>query len=289
MKGRLNIYHLCNISSKVIFRNEEDYLIAICRLAACAYATSTDVWAYAFMSTHFHLIVKSDNLSNFISLFKTNIAKWHNRKYLNNIQIDIGKRELLNEWEIKIAVNYVLKNPIHHKIADTVFRYPYSSAHIYYNEKISTAEYFEGERSVIHYQKPSELAKRIYKKLFASHQIPDNYLVLKERVIIPDSFVKINIIESLYANVREFMFHMNKPLKEELEMFGESESGNNAYGLSDSRVSLFGKLTDIQVCKIVDEYIYPKTYTQITLEERAHLYSLLKQRGVEKFQFERIV
>ncbi len=286
MRRENKIYHLCNIPSKVIFRNDEDYLIAICRMAACAYVTSTEIWAYSFMSTHFHIVAKSENLSGFIKLLKINISIWHNRKYKNSIKIDIGKRELLNEFQILTAVNYVLKNPIHHKIEDTAFCYPYSSAHLYYKENIYPREYFKGERNMCNMQQPSNLRGRIYRKLFASHKVPDTYLVMDEKFILPSTFVKVRTIENLYSSVRNFMYQMNKPLQEELEMF---DSEKNYQQLDASRGSLFGKLTDMQVCKIVDDFLFPRPYTQITLNEKLHLMRILEQKGADKFQIERIL
>ncbi len=284
MRSEKKIYHLCNHSMKVIFRNEEDFMVAVCRLAACAASTFTEVWAYSFMSTHFHLVVRTMDISKFIKLFKVNIATWHNKKYLDSIQIDMGKRELNNEGEIRTAVNYVLKNPIHHRITDIAFKYPYSSAHVYFREKIYRDDYFAGEHFPVKYRKPSELKSRTYRKLFVKYDIPDSYLILGDRMILPESFVKVGIVESLYSNVREFMFHMNKPLKEELEMFHE-----NGYMMNESKVSLFGKLTDMQVCGIVDDYIAPKPYTQMTSDEKAQLAALLGRKGVDRFQFERVI
>ncbi len=289
MKNKNKIYHICNVSPKVIFRDEEDYLIAICRLAACAYATSTEIWAYSFMSTHFHLVVRSNNIVRFIKMFKINISSWHNNKYINDIRINIGKRELLNEGEIRTAMNYVLKNPVHHKIVNIAFKYPYSTAHIYFKEYICTDEYFEGERPIKHFQKPSDLQGRTYRKLFASHQVPDSYMVYGEKIVIPDSFVKTAIIEKLYSNARDFMYHMNKPLQEELDMFDKEDVINVAKNIGEFRVSLFGKLTDIQACKIVDEFVAPKLYTQIAPDEKTKLIKLLQQKGVDKFQIERVI
>ncbi len=293
MEYKNRVYHLCNFPTKVIFRNEEDYQIAICRLAACAYSTSTEVWAYAFMSTHFHLVVKSGYINKFIKLFKINIAIWHNKKYINNIRIDVDKRELLNEGEIKTAVNYVLKNPIHHKIANVAFRYQFSSAYIYFSEQIYPMEHFEYERIIKRYKKPFDLTKVIYRTLFASHQVPNSYLILDNTSLLPDSFVKVGVIEKLYTNVREFIYNMNKPLKEELEMFDSDITGKQSDNTSsryiESRESLFGKLTDIQVCKIIDDYLYPRTYTQITPADKSILLGILRKQGVDRYQFERAI
>ncbi len=284
MKGQSNIYHLCNLSPKVIFRNHEDYLDAINRLAACACATSTEVWAYAFMSTHFHIIVRTDKVDEFIKLFKVNISRLHNKRYLNYMQISISKRSLLGKGEILTAVNYVLKNPMHHQITEVAFSYPYSSAHIYYKERIGMNVFLTGDKYKPFIQKPSELGVKACRSLFGSHILPDTYNILDGKVVQPESFVKVRIIERLYESVRGFIYNMNKPLTEEVEMFGQE---TNAINSNETETSLFGKLTDIKVCQIIDRYIAPKTYIQITPEERVALSEILHREGVNKFQMER--
>ncbi len=278
------IYHLYNFPSKVLYRNQEDYLVAIGRLVACAATTSTEVWAYSFMSTHFHLVVRTRSIEKFVRLFKINISRHHNSRYQAHIQLSIECRELMDEGEVRTAVNYVLKNPLHHKIADVAFKYPYSSAHVYFRDKIYTDEYYSGERIVRSCLKPSELDSVVYRELFVRHEVSSALQILDGRAVLPESFVEVSIIEQLYSSVRDFMFHMNKPLKEELEMFQDGGRGSQ-----ESRVSLFGKLTDLQVCGIIDEYIAPRPYTQITLEEKSQLTALLKGKGVDKFQLERVM
>ncbi len=59
------------------------------------------------------------------------------------------------------------------------------------------------------------------------------------------------------------------------------------FSVPSSRVSLFGKLTDLQVCGIIDNYAHPKTYTQITYDERLALCAILREKGVDTFQIER--
>ncbi len=284
MRGKTRIYHICNLSDKVIFRDEEDYLVAICRLAACAYDVRTEVWAYSFMSTHFHLIVRSSDVGAFIRLFKINVSRWHNHKYNAGIRINVGMRTLEDEGAVRIATNYVLKNPIHHGLVDVAFMYPYSSAHVYFKEQIYRSEYYSGENSYKLMQSPSELGATLERKLFGAHKLPGSIKVQEGRVVLPETFVKVGTVCALYKTVRNFLYNMTKPLEEELRMFGEDIESVNS---RESRVSLFGKMTDIQVCGIIDKYIAPKSYTEITPEQVIAVSGMLRERGADKFQIER--
>ncbi len=284
MKGQSNIYHLCNLSKKVIFRNREDYLNAINRLAACAHETDTEIWAYSFMSTHFHLIVRTDCLEEFIKLFKINLSRLHNKKYVSHISIPVSKRCLNGKGEILTAMNYVLKNPMHHQVTDVAFSYPYSSAHLYFSMQMSINEPLSEIRYRFPTKKPSELGPRACRRLFGAHILPDTYLISDGKVILPECFVKTRIVEKLYESVRGFLYNMNKPLTEESRMFGSDTDSINS---NETEISLFGKLTDTQVCEIIDRRITPKTYTQITPEEWDALFEILRGQGVHRYQIDR--
>ncbi len=284
MKGKRKVYHLCNLSQKVIFRNKEDYYNAINRLAACAYEASTEVWAYAIMSTHLHLIVKTDDIDKFTKAFCQTISRTINHKYNSHIRVSLSKRALNDKGEILTAVNYVLKNPMHHQVAEVAFTYPYSSAYLYFRDKIRMEDSLLCPAWMVTPQRPSEIGTRVYRKLFGKHVLPEKYLITNGVVIQPESFVNVRIIEMLYESVRSFLYNMNKPLKEELEMFGQNTEFDN---YSDSAVSLFGKLTDIKVCEIIDDYVSPRPYTQMTSEERIKITAILHKKSVSIYQIER--
>ncbi len=284
MRKEIKIYHICNLSTKVIFRNEEDFLIAICRLAACGHQTYTEIWAYSFMSTHFHLIVRTARIDDFINMFKVNLSRWHNHKYQASIRMNVSSRELPDEGSIRIAMNYVLKNPIHHGLVEVAFRYPYSSTHLYFSDKINREQYYSGEYSQKDLSAPSELNSRLRKKMFGAHSLPDSYLVQDKKMILPETFVRINLVRTLYKSVRNFLYNMTKPLDEEIQMFGKDRLSINS---QESRTSLFGKITDISVCEFIDNYISPKPYTQATPQEKSILAIMLREKGVDSFQMER--
>lgn len=284
MKGNTKIYHICNLSPKVIFRKEEDFLMAINRLACCAFATSSEVLAYAILSTHFHLIVMTDDIDRFIGLFSRNITSWYNRSYNTTIKLNISKRLLLNQYEVITAVNYALKNSVHHNITQIAFKYPYSSINCYFNSELNREEYFKGENNTFSYLSPSQLTSIEHKHLFGSHKVPDSFQIIGRRLVVPESFVNIHYVETIYSTSKKFLYNMTKPLVEEIEMFGgDVESRNKRLTLIDMTC----KLKDVEVCGIIDKYSFPRTHTQLMEVEKSELMEKLRKIGVDKMQFER--
>ncbi len=284
MEGRF--FHVCNKSSKVIFRDDADYVCGINRLAIYINRYDTEVLAYCFMSTHFHFVIKSDCPEKFIWRYIQAYTQCFNNKYkrkgslISNLTI----RELDGFNEVMCAVNYVLKNPIHHGVADVALGYPYSSVDVYYK--------FTGESS--HGAKELELVGdrewcrdvvgRSARLLFGGVKVPDTAIIVGRNRILPESFVSIGLVKRMYKSAREFLYYMNKSLAEEYELFGINPDlvlqRQNVY-------RALGKLTDMDVCRVIDNALSPRTYTHMTDRDREDLWKRLSRRGVKQGQFER--
>lgn len=214
------VYHICNKSARVLFRSEADYLLAINRLSSCAQHTKTEVWAFVIMSTHFHVVLRSDAPLKFVSLYKRSIRMWHRRHYGHSPAMSFTIRELESKWMAQVAVDYVLRNPIHHGLVEFPMQYPYSSVHCYYPSKVGRGPLFEGEIRGPQGVPPSELPSRVRQSLFGSVKMPESVRVYENRVVLPESFVKSATVRALYNGVRDFIYRMNRPLKEDLEQVG---------------------------------------------------------------------
>lgn len=279
---RHELHHINNASQKIVFRDEEDYTRAVNRLASCAFATRTEVWAFTVMSTHFHLVVGGPDIRRFIKSYSYSISRGHNHKYQANIHLKVSDRVLSNEFEITAALNYVLKNPVHHGVAETPFSYPYSSVGCYFPARLPNGRSSCVEMAGLRSMSVFELGGRESRCLFGHQRVPDSYRVSAKKMIVPESFVECSKVDFLYKSPRRFLYNMTKPLTEELEVF------EDASAIADKaldRGSLFGKKTDIEVCGIIDSAISPRPYTRITESERGVLWKSVKRLGVDWHQF----
>lgn len=278
------LYHICNLGQKILFRTEDDYIMAINRLAACANSTYTEVWAYSIMSTHFHLIIASSRIDDFVKAYKINLSRSHKRLYNSYIRLKITCRYLENQYSILNALNYVLKNPIHHGITDIAFNYPYSSAYCYFSDSIFKPELNSIQNSKISTCPYSKIGVNLSRELFGTRKLHDDYLIQDFRFVLPESFINISAVEKLYNTPRRFLYNMTSALKEELEEFGKE---SDAIYNQSNPISLFGKNTDTEVCQMIDNMIAPKTYTELNAKEKEQLWNALRKQGVDRFQFER--
>lgn len=283
-----NIYHMCNLSPVILFRQVEDYLVAISRLAACSRTFLVDVLAYCIMSTHYHLILRGeyDDVLKFLNVYRRNIIVRHNSTYNSSMGTSVTCKQLIGDEAVIAGINYVLKNPIHHGIKSTAFSYPYSSTSCYFSNDFIREDYFQAEKIQARYNKPSDLLARDYKKLFVGHEVPDTFRIISNRMIVPETFVASKYVETIYSTPRNFAYQMNKPLKEDLYLLGNDIEAINH---QVSKTDLTGQISDIKACEIMDNYIAPRTYAQIKDEDKSNLWKYLKRNGINYSQFQRML
>ena len=66
---------------EIMFRTDEDYRRAINCLVLAAYKTESSILAYAFMSTHVHLCIKTSNPYKVMTIYRYAYTRYFNNKY----------------------------------------------------------------------------------------------------------------------------------------------------------------------------------------------------------------
>ena len=132
-------YHLCYTShDELLCRSRDDYERMISRIGYYSYRFDSRILAYCVMSNHVHLILMTDSLSKFVQYLRGSYTKSFNAKYCRNGRL--GEKgyfslELSGVRHLLAAISYVLRNPVHHRVAVNPFNYPFSSVCLYYKPR----------------------------------------------------------------------------------------------------------------------------------------------------------
>lgn len=265
------IIHVCIKSEdEVMHRDEEDYRCGISKMALAAYRTQTIIYAYALMSTHIHIVVETRNCSKFVSCFRNGYTKWFNFKYKREGRL--GEKSFHTEYlgtfnRTLRAINYVLRNPVHHLVTDTAFGYEFCSARYV----------FEGQIC------PGETTSRYRLSKYYSHNkaLPKSMTLNEKGMISPQSFLDVKAVERIYATPKNFLFHINRPSYADLEK--SAENGEKILSICDiepmisleeiqnneRKRSVQGLTTDMDICRIIDkEILQGRTYAQLSPQEK---------------------
>lgn len=270
---KYDLLHICIKSEdELMHREEEDYRSGISKMALAAYRTGTRIFAYAFMSTHIHIIVQSPDVSRFISNFRNSYTKWFNCKYRRTGRL--GERyfytvSLDSLYRILHAVNYVLRNPVHHLVTDTAIGYEFCSArYVFASDFCLNEGRFKRVRSALY-------SKNVH--------LPDSFWLNEQGMISPKSFLEIPFVERLYMTVKNFMFYINRPSYSDSDKpnAGEKPLGisqiESSYNIEDlqqneRKRSVKEFTSDMDICRIIDkELLKGRTYARLTDQEKKRI------------------
>lgn len=263
-------YHLCLSShEEVMFRSESDLIIGFNYLALAALETDSTLLADGFLSTHHHEAARTSNPHE--------LAKRHRYSYTRYFNAKYGRKGSLGEKEsfiLKVEglyhtqsmLNYVIKQGLHHGLSTTAFGYPHSSINSYFRKDLGRDQ---APVLIEDYKRHNYLPFNT--KLSTKYRMASNGLLLRED--IEDTAY----VESVYVSPRNFLFQMNRisdgkdiadQQKENnlpaitLELI---ERGVPAFDPSKAFISEQGRInknrmTDIELCHIVDDIILPSRY-----------------------------
>lgn len=270
-----SLFHVCIKSNgEVMFRDDDDYRCGISKMALSAIKTNTKIYAYAFMSTHIHIVAAAEDITRFLSIFRNSYTKRFNHKYIRSGKLGDKKYftdslETLNRT--LSAVNYVLRNPVHHLVSDTALGYEYCSARYLFSDDIAHPERSLARKSKYiprHTPNPKQLRSDL------------------SGMISPVSFLDIPSVERLYMTPKSFLYYINRPSYRDLEGHDKKEQDwttiadiepyDNIDELqkNERQRSAKGSLTDLQLCTIIDKNIrnsFGKTYAQLSDSEKRRI------------------
>ena len=270
---KYDLLHICIKSeNELMHREEEDYRSGISKMALAAYRTGTHIFAYAFMSNHIHMVVQSPDISRFVSNYRNAYTRWFNHKYCRTGRL--GERYfytvLLDSlYRILHAVNYVLRNPVHHLVTDTAIGYEFCSARYVFSSDFCLNEVRSGKVRSAFYSKNVPL--------------PDSLWLNEQGMISPKSFLEIPAVEKLYMTAKNYMFYINRPSYSDTDKpnanekpleISQIEPSYNVEELqqNERKRSVKEFTDDMDICRIVDkELLNGRTYAQLTDHEKKRI------------------
>lgn len=244
----MELYHIIPTGIEILARDSQDYFQTINQIALSSYTTNSEIIAYAIMSTHTHTLIKSKNIGDYLKSLKCSYTKYYNNKYKHKGPIFNNERfiqKIESQEQSKTAITYILKNPVHHNTEVIAFNYPYSSINIYYKRPLPYLQ--EIERC------PKDLEKK-----FISHNylpLPEELYLNKNGYINPKYFINTNYIKSIFRNQKNFNYHMNKPVTEEIQNFYMKKQNKTMEEIDEDFNLKTFKLTDIELCAKIDSSI----------------------------------
>ena len=260
------------------FRDEKDFIAGMNFVAIQAYKSNVTVLAFILMSNHLHFVVQGRwaDVKAFIDGLKSRYSKYLHNKYgtfefLRRNGVRIEEVSSLNEG-LEKAVAYTQMNCVAANICSHPSQYLWGTGPVFFRPSKRSG------RSL------GSLSKRARIRLFhcCDVNLPSDWLVSEEGYILPESYVDILFVESLYRTPKRmnwFLVNSSKA-KKRIE---SSEDSNPAFSdqvvlaaLQDLVRSLFRKQ------RFVDLSPSEKTESlrQIRFRFSANVYQITRVTGL---------
>lgn len=246
-----------------MFRDLEDYNRGFNCFALALYRTGSIGLAEAFMATHTHQLVQTDDPGRFMYAFRHSYSLYFNHKYQRSGRLAEEHHftlEVVGHHHTIAAASYVLRQALHHGVAPTPYAYPHCSANAIYRKEMGK---FFSERL---------LPEKSYARFIGKRaEYPSGYKMTESGVFTRESVLDIPQIEDRFGTPRAFNYYMSRKSSEEWEKEQEKDGNGlppvslrsieHGVGMHDiDRMSIFesGKadyrrISDIDLCTELDQ------------------------------------
>ena len=265
--NKTSIYHVCLAShEEVMFRNSADFYMGFNCLAAAALSTESHLLADGFMTTHFHALLQTASLKEVMFRARHAYSRYFNSKYSRTGRMaerNYFSLEIAGYYHTLSALNYILRQGIHHGLASTPFEYPHCSANSYFCQALGKTT-------------PQILpAKSRYRYLPSNIKLPKEYRMSVDGQLLREDILDVSWVEQIYVTPKSFLFHMTriaseKDIQEQKEenqlppvTLETIEKGVPGFVLKEAQTfekerGVRNAMTDLELCSYIDNELLPR-------------------------------
>lgn len=243
-----SFYHACSDGNyaSALFYDSVDYKAAMNRIAVLVLRLQITILAFVLMDNHFHFVIACDEEEKclrFINEFKRLTGKHNSEVHQESASIRRLPAKIIkikDDDALRTVIAYVIKNPTKARIG-MFYNYPWGSGGTYFgsgwkkaSDYIHDIEYFPGAEPTSRelslqdnrkIQTVAEMGPFAVRKLCHTRiTLPGGWLIA-DGVILPENYVDIEAVETLYRTPRSYMYSLSLNKDEEIEKEMEEWGG----------------------------------------------------------------
>ncbi|MCQ2115624.1 MAG: hypothetical protein MJZ07_05420 [Bacteroidales bacterium] len=191
-----------------IFYDKDDFRAAMNRIYVVVQKYDVLILAFVLMDTHVHFILYGDygECNRFVHEFMRRTSMYISAKYNERHKLDnlpISYQAIGNQYYLKVAICYTLKNPPVGGIHFNAYDYPWSSAALMFR----TGGYWTSP-SWFRDVKPSEASSYLIKQILRTHDNQEDNPTMIDGVVFPGEYVPVGLVEKLFKSPKGFNYFM---------------------------------------------------------------------------------
>lgn len=197
-----------HLTNRIWFRDDDDFKMGMNLVAILACVLAVDVLAFELMSNHVHFVLccPHEKAKRFIDEYKKRYSQYLNKKYgtkdfLRKVAVDIQYIDGMDE-SLERAIAYVLMNCVAARICLSPTGYPWGTGNTFFKvtpTKGSRIDSFSGRsrRRLLH----------------STESLPPHFLIGDNGYILPESYVKIDLVETLFRTPQRMDYFLRNSSK----------------------------------------------------------------------------
>lgn len=203
-----------HLTDRIWFRDDDDFRMGMNLVAILAVVFQVDVVSYILMSNHVHFVLccSHEQAERFMEEFKRRYSQYMNHKYktkelLRKVHVDIRPISEMDE-SLEWAIAYVNMNPVAARICLHPTGYRWGTGNAFFREIPA-----KGRRL-------GTFSERARQRLLHSKvELPDDFLVGEDGYILPESYLKVELVETIYRtpNRMDFFLRNSSKAKQRLD------------------------------------------------------------------------
>lgn len=249
-----------------MYRSEADLIMGFNCLALAVIETGARLLAEGFMPTHNHQLLQVDDWRETKHIERYAYTRYFNSRYSRRGRLGEDSPfclEVVGTYHLQSALNYVLRQGLHHGLSTSPFGYPHGSANSFFRKELGK-DYT-----------PEVLPRTsYYKYLPDGKKLPPGYRMSTSGLILREDVIDTAYVEKEYQSVRSFNYLMNRLSDDKYlqEQTNENdlppvtmetiEKGVKDFDVKAALISEQGRvntslMTDLELCHIVDDIYLP--------------------------------
>ncbi len=255
-----------------IFDDDEDFIAGMNRIYVVIHNYDILILAFCLMDTHIHFILYGELdacnrfMHEYIRRTSMHISSRHG-EYRKLADIPIHYQTIDNDWYLKNAICYTIKNPPAAGLRYTHIDYPWSSGALYFRSK----GYWTSPVHCIDevHTQPTDLSIHKKRELLKVHITLDiSNIKIIGNTIFPGEYVEYRLVEKLFKSPKGFNYFIYTSREEDIESKGGAIS---RLSIPIQEMRQYRN----EICKDVFKV---NTIRMLNVEQRLRLARILKSR-----------
>lgn len=219
------------------FRDDEDFATGMNYVAIQAVLTPrVFVLVFILMSNHIHFVLYGTRaeVEAFVNSFKGRYSqylsrKWGTKEFLRRNILDIKEISIEEVEAIERAMAYVQMNCVAANICLHPCQYPWGTGNVFFQVdwEEGSASRGSSNRKLVNCRRLGDLSGRERIRLLHSGdaiKLPDSWMISEAGYVLPESYVDVKRVESIFRNPRRMQYFLNSSSKARKRLESEEEN-----------------------------------------------------------------